>query len=266
MTSGALTNSVLAISDLKFAYAATTVSGAADTAIGDFSLTVNQGEIVSILGASGCGKSTLLNLIAGLLIPQSGQIQFTDQGGKQKIGYIFQDDALFPWRTVEGNLMLVRSLSRGTTETTKEAALERISQYLKTFHLDEQIRHKYPSQLSGGMRQRVSIIQSLMFDPQLLLLDEPFSALDFYTKLSLEGEFFELVKAQNKAAIFVTHDIEEAVAISDRVLLMKKGGELAREFQIDFGAQRSPENVRGTQQFADMYKSIWAELKLVIAQ
>ena len=252
---------VLAIQGLNFSYAGKTAAASEERAINKLSLSVGQGEIVSILGASGCGKSTLLNLIAGLLVPQSGEIQFTHPGDKQKIGYIFQNDALFPWRTVQQNLMLVASLS---SDIGKNEAQERISTYLKTFHLDEQICQKYPAQLSGGMRQRVSIIQSLMFDPQMLLLDEPFSALDFYTKLSLEGEFYDLIKSRRKAAILVTHDIEEAVAISDRVLLMKKGGELIREFHIDFPGERSPENVRGTQQFADMYKTIWADLKAVI--
>ncbi len=263
MTPDAASIPVLAIQELSFAYPTVGKSASEGRAIERLSLAVTEGEIVSILGASGCGKSTLLNLIAGLLVAQSGKIQFARNGGKHKIGYIFQNDALFPWRTVEDNLMLVTSLSR---ELNKTAARERISQYLRTFHLDEQICRKYPSQLSGGMRQRVSIIQSLMFDPQLLLLDEPFSALDFYTKLSLEGEFYELIKSRRKAAVLVTHDIEEAVAISDRVLLMRKGGELIKEFRIDFGPHRSPENVRGTQQFADMYKAIWSDLKVVIGQ
>jgi len=264
MSSASASPRVLSINDLSFVYG--TGVGASSNenwAIKDLSLSINEGEIVSILGASGCGKSTLLNLIARLLVPSSGKIQLTHHSGTQKIGYIFQDDALFPWRTVEGNLMLAPTLSR---DVSKESAEQRISQYLKTFHLDEDIRHKYPSELSGGMRQRVSIIQSLMFNPQLLLLDEPFSALDFYTKLRLESEFHELVKDQKKAAILVTHDIEEAVAISDRVFLMKKGGQLLHEFQINFGAERSPENVRGTQLFAEIYKEIWSKLQEVIGE
>jgi NitT/TauT family transport system ATP-binding protein len=255
---------VLSVNDLSFAYSTKTGASTHENwAIKDLSFSINEGEIVSILGASGCGKSTLLNLISGLLVPSAGKIQLTHESGPRKIGYIFQDDALFPWRTVEGNLMLAPALSR---DVSTESAHQRISQYLKTFHLDEDIRRKYPSELSGGMRQRVSIIQSLMFNPQLLLLDEPFSALDFYTKLRLESEFYELVKEQRKAAILVTHDIEEAVAISDRVFLMKKGGQLIHEFQVDFGAERSPENVRGTQLFAEMYKEIWSRLKVVIGE
>lgn len=232
--------------------------------ISDLSLTINTNEIVCILGASGCGKSTFLNLIAGLLRPHSGKIDLLPQGeGKERIGYIFQQDALLPWRTVEANLMLASEI---TKEVTGKLANERINQYLTTFHLNEQILKQYPSQLSGGMRQRVSIIQSLMFDPVLLLLDEPFSALDFYTKLHLESEFYQLVKEQAKAAILVTHDIEEAIAIGDRVFIMSNGN-LTSEFVIDLGNKiRSPESARGTLQFAEYYRTIWSQLRTVIAE
>jgi NitT/TauT family transport system ATP-binding protein len=226
-------------------------------------LSVNEGEIVCILGASGCGKSTLLNLIAGLLQPAAGKIDIASEGNSQtRIGYIFQQDALLPWRTVEANVMLATEL---TADTPKESARKLVSQYLHTFNLSENILKQYPSELSGGMRQRVSIIQSLMFNPRLFLLDEPFSALDFFTKLKLEGEFYQLIKEQNKAAILVTHDIEESVAMADRVLLMNQEGTFTREFVIDLGqGKRSPETARGTSRFADYYRDIWSELKAVI--
>src|SRR5205814_10390659 len=149
----------------------------------------------------------------------------------------------------------------------RNSAKESMQQYLSMFHLNPQILSKYSAHLSGGMRQRVSIIQSLMFDPELLLLDEPFSALDFYTKLKLETEFCQLIKTQNKAAILVTHDIEESIAMGDRVLIMNKNGELSHEFAVDVGqAVRSPEAARGTAQFAELYRSIWSELKAVISE
>lgn len=231
--------------------------------VSDLSLNISQGEILCILGASGCGKTTLLNLIAGLLKPNKGAIDIRHASASgqqlQKIGYIFQNDALFPWRTVESNLMLAAEMNK----TAKAAAKGRISEYLKTFHLSETILKKYPAQLSGGMRQRTSIIQTLMFDPNLLLLDEPFSALDYYTKLSLESEFYQLVKEQRKAALLVTHDIEEAVAMGDRVFIMSEG-KLLKEFPIAIGDNRLPENARGMPEFAEHYRVIWSELKSVI--
>jgi len=225
-------------------------------------LTVRAGEIVCILGASGCGKSTLLHLIAGLLSPGQGTIELLSGGAQQgRIGYIFQQDALFPWRTVHSNIMLAADLLPDLSHTEAD---QLIKQYLRTFNLNETILKQYPSELSGGMRQRVSIIQSLMFNPTLFLLDEPFSALDFFTKLKLETEFYQLVKEKNKAAIIVTHDIEESVAMADRVLLMNEDGRLSKEFKIDLGQDRSPQSARGNPAFASYYNDIWAELKAVI--
>jgi len=226
-------------------------------------LQVQQGEIVCILGASGCGKSTLLNLIAGLLQPDSGKIDVRgDNAGSGRIGYIFQQDALLPWRTVQDNMLIATDLKPAMS---KEQAKDIVKQYLRTFSLSELVLNKYPSELSGGMRQRVSIIQSLMFDPELLLLDEPFSALDFFTKLKLECEFYQLIKDKNKAAVMVTHDIEESIAMADRVLLMDKAGCISKEFAIDLEqTKRSPETARGTAKFAEYYRLIWSDLKAVI--
>ena len=251
---------VLSVSDLSFSYDALNLAG-----VKDLNLTVNHGEIICILGASGCGKSTLLNLIAGLILPDKGSIVIASEGQtKRRIGYIFQDDALLPWRTVEANLLLVADIDR---TVTKAAAMQQAMSYLNTFGLDGAVLKKYPSELSGGMRQRVSIIQSLMFNPQLLLLDEPFSALDFFTKLKLESEFVDLVKKQNRAAVIVTHDIEEAIAMADRVILMGDGGRITNQFLIDFEDSRpAPQAARGTAKFAALYQAIWAELKTVIEQ
>ena len=190
---------VLIINDLSFSYSL----DASLPILTNLSFNLKSSEIVAILGASGCGKSTFLNLIAGLLKPYTGKIEFTNEQSlskscKQQIGYIFQDDALLPWRTIESNLMLVTEIVKGIS---KETIKQRIETYLKVFHLHSDVLQKYPAQLSGGMRQRVSIIQTLMFDPSILLLDEPFSALDFFTKLRLENEVYQLIKEQNKAAI-----------------------------------------------------------------
>jgi len=230
----------------------------------DLSLQVREAEIVCIVGASGCGKTTLLNVIAGLLKPQSGSIDIASaENHGRAIGYIFQQDALLPWRTVRANLALAEELRGGVF---RRGSKERLVRYMDTFNLKEQILDQFPAQLSGGMRQRVSIIQSLMFDPQLLLLDEPFSALDFYTKLRLESEFCRLVKEQKKGAILVTHDLDEAVAMANRVYIMDLNGNLSHEFEIDLQQNDgSVEAARGTPQFAQYYSAIWSELKSVIA-
>lgn len=250
------TTPLLTIENLCFDF-----EGQSEKTVNSLALSVSKDEIVCILGASGCGKTTVLNLIAGLLKPSDGSINIqADSGKKNSIGYIFQSDALFPWRTVEGNLMLAFDLNKNLD---RSKAKETMQQYLYMFHLNPQVLDKYPTQLSGGMRQRVSIIQSLMFDPELLLLDEPFSALDYYTKLSLEEEFCHLVKEKNKAAILVTHDIEEAVTMGTRAFIMS-GGKLAKEFRIKDKTSKK-ENPRGSEEFAKHYREIWSELKTIIS-
>ncbi len=247
----------LSVAALSFAYVK---EHKRQSIISDLNLNVRQGELISILGASGCGKTTLLNLIAGLIEPQGGAITISGSKKGQAVGYIFQEDALLPWRTVGSNLRLAAEL-RHELQDSIEADLQ---EYLKSFHLTADIVKKYPGELSGGMRQRVSIIQSLLFKPELILLDEPFSALDFYTKLRLESEFYSLIKKQNKAAILVTHDIDEAIAISDRVLIMDRAGKFSNEFIVDL-KEREPEDVRGTTEFATYFHQIWSALKSNIA-
>lgn len=255
---------LLSISKLSFAYDA---SAQTNNVINHLSLSINCGEIVSVLGASGCGKSTLLNLIAGLLAPTEGRIELVDHQASnkrwQQIGYIFQTDALFPWRTVESNLMLAAEVNQ---EIDKTSIKDHIAKYLQVFHLNPVVLKQYPSQLSGGMRQRISIMQTLMFDPKLILLDEPFAALDFFTKLKLEGEVQQLIKDQKKAALLITHDIDEAIAVSDRVLVMDNGS-FTKEFKIDFEeSDRTPEDIRGTAKFAEYYHSVWTHLRSVIQE
>jgi NitT/TauT family transport system ATP-binding protein len=253
---------VLDIADISFSY--NPAASPCTWTVSNLSLSVRQGEIVCILGASGCGKSTLLNLIAGLLSPQSGRLNLSSSSAAgNHIGYIFQQDALLPWRTVSANLALVADLQG---QQVRSKTKELLPRYMRIFNLNDEILGKFPSQLSGGMRQRVSIIQALLFDPLLLLLDEPFSALDFYTKLKLESEFCRLVSEQKKSAILVTHDIDEAIAMADRVFIMNSQGQLGHEFIIDLAqSERSPETARGTPKFAEYYGNIWSELKSVIA-
>ncbi|MBK9142108.1 MAG: ATP-binding cassette domain-containing protein [Candidatus Melainabacteria bacterium] len=257
-----MTEPLLLVQDLCFAYRQG--AGGDAPAVEAISFALVPGEIVCILGPSGCGKTTLLNLIAGLLQPTSGSIKFSNEQiapsqssqSRTRIGYIFQHDVLLPWRTVRSNLMLANDLRKSAIDQKE------LDEYLKTFHLETSILDRYPSQLSGGMRQRVGIIQALMFDPEILLLDEPFSALDFYTKLRLESEFHSLARASRKGTLLVTHDIDEAIAMGDRVILMDRSGKMAKEIAIDLGeGEVSPDKARGHESFSGYYNDIFSHLE-----
>ena len=180
-------------------------------AIKDLSLTVNKGEFVSIIGPSGCGKTTVLSLIAGLIAPTSGTVWHNTQG----IGYMLQRDHLFEWRTIWKNVTLGLEINK-----TKTAAnCQYVEQLLKKYGLWEFAKH-YPPQLSGGMRQRAALIRTLATNPDLLLLDEPFSALDFQTRLAVCDDVYKIIRSENKTAVLVTHDISEAISMSDRILVL----------------------------------------------
>ncbi|MBQ7914038.1 MAG: ABC transporter ATP-binding protein [Clostridia bacterium] len=180
-------------------------------AIKDLSLTVNKGEFVSIIGPSGCGKTTVLSLIAGLIAPTSGTVWHNTQG----IGYMLQRDHLFEWRTIWKNVTLGLEINK-----TKTAAnCQYVENLLKKYGLWEFAKH-YPPQLSGGMRQRAALIRTLATNPDLLLLDEPFSALDFQTRLAVCDDVYKIIRSENKTAVLVTHDISEAISMSDRILVL----------------------------------------------
>jgi NitT/TauT family transport system ATP-binding protein len=226
----------------------------------DLSIAIAARQVTCIVGPSGCGKTTFLNLIAGFIAPTRGKISIRTDDGRDRVGYIFQQDALLPWRTVRGNVCLAAELRNSDPALDSE----RISGYLRAFNLDESVLSKYPAELSGGMRQRISIIQSLMADPSILLLDEPFSSLDFYTKLKLETDFRSLVIARGMTAVFVTHDIEEAIAVGDRVVIFGKSPRgIVHDIRIDFadGPRLSPEAVRSHRQFGEYFSEIWGELR-----
>ena len=227
------------------------------------SFSLYPGEVLSLVGPSGCGKTTLLNLIAGLDKDHEGTIELnnTASNGKQRaLGYIFQEDALLPWRNAIRNALLGAEVNGGVEEKHIKLAGE----LMQRFSLAGFEKH-YPSQLSGGMRQRLAIIQTLVLDPRLLLLDEPFSAVDYYNKLTLEDTLYRFLKEKNKAAILVTHDLEEAVALSDRILLFSaRPARIIREIAVDFGVARSqlpPSAARGAERFSHFYNMIWQELK-----
>lgn len=233
----------------------------AKIAISDLTFTIEEGEFVSLLGPSGCGKSTVLSLISGLQQPTSGTItlnQKTITSPHERVGYMLQQDYLFPWKTIEDNCMLGLKLTNQLTTQNRERTLG----FLNEMGLSD-VRKAYPNQLSGGMRQRVALVRTLATQPELLLLDEPFSALDYQTKLKLEDLVFTTLKTRQKTALLVTHDIGEAIAMSDRIILLsKRPGRVARIFDIpEHLRQLKPFEARNCSDFAEHFKEIWEELE-----
>ena len=238
--------------------------GSTYCAVADASLAVAEGEFVSLVGPTGCGKSTLLNVAAGLLAPSAGSVDVFGKGlsgMNEQAGYLFQSDALFPWRTARENVMLgleLRGISR------KQAA-ERADAWLERVHLAGH-GAKYPHELSGGMRKRVALAQTLILDPKILLMDEPFSALDVQTRSLMENELLELWSQDRKSVVFVTHDLEEAISLSDRVVVLSSGpaSRPVGEFPIHLSRPRDVSEVRLTPQFLDLHRTIWDALKVEV--
>ncbi len=229
--------------------------------IGELSLTLGRGEIISIVGPSGCGKSTLLNVVSGLLPPTSGEVFWRGErlrGAPARVGYMLQKDLLFSWRTALENVMLGLEL-RGETgakaRDRAEALLDRLG--LHGFAA------AYPSTLSGGMRQRVALARTLVTEPDVLLLDEPFAALDFQTKLLIQNDTVRLVREGGRAALLITHDIEEAVAMSDRVIVLsQRPTRVVRTYEID-GGHGASDMMAARQRpgFTETVHDIWADLQ-----
>ncbi|MGD6833484.1 ABC transporter ATP-binding protein [Sutcliffiella halmapala] len=227
----------------------------------DISITIEEGEFISFLGPSGCGKTTLLSIIAGLLDPTGGDVKLKGRRPREcvsEIGYMLQQDYLFPWKTIEENSLLGLKLSDTLTEASKRKTL----QLLKDMGLHD-VEKLYPSQLSGGMRQRVALVRTLATDPLLLLLDEPFSALDYQTKLKLEDLVFTTLKSFQKTALLVTHDIGEAIAMSDRIFLLRANpGRVAKTFIVPSELRETiPFEARQHPQFSSLFQNIWKELE-----
>lgn len=201
-------------------------------ALDDVSFDVAGHVFVSIVGPSGCGKSTLLNILSGIETPTSGTVSISSNGEPARIGYVFQSPRLLPWRTVIDNLMFVQG------ERT-EGARDRCRRFLDMVHLAG-TEQKYPGELSGGMQQRVGIARAFSIEPDVLFMDEPFSHLDAITARSLRKELHELWKKTGKTVLFVTHDVGEAVELSNRILVFAKGGRLEDDMQIDLPFPRDP--------------------------
>lgn len=230
------------------------------TALLDVSFSIEKGEFISLLGPSGCGKTTLLSIISGLIKPTIGSISLENERlnmNNKNIGYMLQQDYLFPWKTIEENIMLGLKLMNRFDQQTRKATLD----LLEKMGL-QHVENKYPAELSGGMRQRVALVRTLATDPKVLLLDEPFSALDFQTKLTLEDLVFNTLKQFHKTAILVTHDIGEAIAMSDRIYLFsKRPGTIVREFIVPDELRRlEPFQARNHPLYNELFQKIWEEL------
>lgn len=229
-------------------------------ALSHISFSINEGEFVSLVGPSGCGKSTILNLIAGLLKPEQGAI--TMQGiplekSPVTIGYMLQKDHLFEWRTIYENVILGLEIQKKLTKDR----LDRVEQLLKDYGLED-FKQSRPSQLSGGMRQRAALIRTLALEPSLLLLDEPFSALDYQTRLNVSDDIGKIIKKEGKTALLVTHDISEAISMSDRVIVLTKApASIKCELPILLDIpEKTPMNARSAPDFKDYFNRIWKEL------
>ena len=231
------------------------------TAVRDVSLDIAPGEFVSVVGPTGCGKSTLLNVGAGLLEPSSGSVTVFGEplvGVNRRAGYMFQSEALMPWRTALGNVMAGLEF-RGVPEADARRQAE---DWLRRVGLGG-FGDRYPHQMSGGMRKRTSLAQTLVLDPDIILMDEPFSALDIQTRQLMENEVLDLWAAKRKAVLFITHDLDEAIAMSDRVVVLS-AGPAARpigEFTVDLPRPRDVAEVRVAPRFIDLHKAIWDVLR-----
>ena len=231
------------------------------TAVRDTTLRVQPGEFVSVVGPTGCGKSTLLNVAVGLLAPSAGRVVVSGaplSGLNAKAGYLFQSDALMPWRTARSNVaagLEFRGVDRAQAGARADEWLARVG--LRGFG------DRYPHQLSGGMRKRVALAQTLILDPAIILMDEPFSALDIQTRQLMENQLLELWQANRKSVLFITHDLEEAISLSDRVVVLSAGPQShpIGEFAIDLPRPRDVAEIRLTPRFIELHGFIWHAMR-----
>ena len=222
-------------------------------AIEDFSFDLNNGEFVAIVGPSGCGKTTILSILAGLLNKTDGNIVMQEN---LKIGYMLQQDALFNWRTILSNCLLGLEVNNCLNEKN----IENVKNVLNTYGLNDFI-NSYPNSLSGGMRQRVALIRTLATNPDILLLDEPFSALDYQTRLDVADDVYKIIKSEKKSAIMVTHDLAEAISMADRVIVLtKRPAHIKNIYNIEFEERLSPLEIRKTNKFFEYYDLIWKDI------
>ena len=226
-------------------------------ALEDINIDVEEKEFISIVGPSGCGKSTILSILSDLEEKSTGEIK---KDKDLTIGYMLQTDSLFFWRTILDNCIIGLEVTNKLTEENKNYVL----QLLKTYGLYE-FKDKYPSSLSGGMRQRVALIRTLAIKPDILLLDEPMSALDYQSRLAISNDIYNIIKKEGKTAIMVTHDIAEAVSMSDRVIVLTKRPAVVKNiYKIELSNKSTPMNNRRCKEFNKYYDMIWRDLDVHI--
>lgn len=222
-------------------------------AVKDLSFSVKEGEFLAVVGPSGCGKTTLLSLAAGLLKPSAGKIE----NGGVTLGYMLQKDELFPWRTIEKNVFLPLEIQKCNTPERRQKVLALAEKYgLKDF------LKSYPRELSGGMRQRAALIRTLAAEPDVLLLDEPFSALDYQTRLNVCDDVYRIIKSEKKTAILITHDISEAVSVADEaIVLSRRPATLVASYALPFGDEM-PLKRRKNPAFSAWFERLWKDLNV----
>ncbi len=244
-------NNILEISNLSKIYYG--IEGEVE-AIKDFSLKIKKGDYISIIGSSGCGKSTILNILADLDKEYNGDISFFSKD--IKLGYMLQDDSLFNWLTVYENSILGLKVQKQLTDENKEYVKHLLNKYgLKDF------MNKYPKSLSGGMRQRVALIRTLAIKPDILLLDEPFSDLDYQSRLKVSDDVYKIIKNEKKTVIMVTHDIAEAISMSDKIIVLsKRPAYIKNIYDINLTEKSTPISNRKAKEFAYYYDLLWRDL------
>jgi NitT/TauT family transport system ATP-binding protein len=237
--------------------------GVETQALSAVDFTLARGEFVALLGPSGCGKSTLLNMVAGLIPLTTGTLLFEGrpiEGPNTAIGYMTQRDSILPWRTVKENIDLPLSI-RGVSRAERE---DRVAHYIDLVRLNG-FEEAYPAALSGGMRKRVGLAQALVYEPDTLLLDEPFGALDALLRLKLHDELLQIVGRLGTTTLLVTHDMDEAVSLSDRVVVMSaRPARIAAEIAVDVPRDKRGTQMQGTEAYAEIRRKVWAELSNVI--
>lgn len=222
-------------------------------AVENFSYSLSDGEFVAIVGPSGCGKSTILSILCGLETKSNGEITFTKNSN---IGYMLQQDSLFPFRNILENCLLGLEINHNVTTRTKQNVID----LLTTYGLKEFI-YSYPDHLSGGMRQRVALIRTLATNPDILLLDEPFSALDYQSRLAVSDDVYKIIKQEKKSAIMVTHDLAEAISMADKVIVLsERPSKIKKIFDINLSNKSTPIENRKAKEFTKYYDEIWKEI------
>ncbi len=226
-------------------------------AIDNLNLSINEGQFVAIVGPSGCGKTTILSLISGILKPTKGEVIINSPNSKNITGYMFQHDHLFGWRTILQNVTLGPEIQKSKDQTSIQYATLLLSKYgLKDYI------NRYPTELSGGMRQRAALIRTLVLKPKILLLDEPFSALDFQTRLGVCDDVAKIIEEEKKTAILVTHDLSEAISMADKVVVLSpRPAKVKKIFDINLKEYGSPLKRREHPEFSKLFDKIWKEIQ-----